>query len=63
MSDEAREASGRTYHREFCPVERWLVDESFGAPEEGMELMARPEAGARAGQKARFNGQKWKVIS
>ena len=54
-----RTSGGRTYHRSDCPIERWLVDETFGAPTVGEELTAAATAGSRAGKRARFDGRSW----
>ena len=52
---------GRTYHKSFCPIERWLVDASFGEPADGEVCVVTASAGARAGEKAVYKAatKKW----
>ena len=58
------QADGRAHHQAYCPVERWLVDADVGDPPHGVECVATSDAGARAGETARYDAthKKWTVL-
>ena len=56
-------AGGRTHHKYYCPVEKWLVDSSIGDPADGEVCVATSDAGARVGEKKVYSAQrkKWEI--
>lgn len=48
---------GRTHHKPYFPIERWLVDASIGDPVDGEECVALADAGTRRGQIMIYNAR------